>query len=134
MGTLPTCKCLVGLLLWHLRQFGGKVLERGLRSATQEAPCPQKATYQSPSRCQIGPRSWASSASLNKCSQRCLSAEGQAKQGPVGRVGKSRHSPQSRRCPTPRAGRKTRTIRAEHSMPTYTGCPTGCPRMELVKD
>lgn len=102
LGTLPTCKCPVGLLLWHLRQSGGKVLGRGLGSATQEAPCPQKAIYQSPSRCQTGPRSWESSASLNTYSQRCSSAEGQAKQGPVGRIGKSQHSPQSRRCPTPR--------------------------------
>lgn len=52
--------------------------------ALEKPLSPQKATYPSPSRCQIGPGSQRSSASLSKHSQRSSAVGAQAKQEPVG--------------------------------------------------
>ena len=54
----------------------------------------KEGTYQSPSKCQIGPRSQCSSASTSRCSQRCSPVGGQAEQAPVGRVSSSLDTPQ----------------------------------------
>ena len=88
-GALLTYKCPIGLLLWHLTQFRGEVVGRGLGSVTQEASLLQKITYQSPSRCQIGRQSKWSCAPSGKLSQRCLPVAEKAKHGPVGRVSSS---------------------------------------------
>ena len=92
-GALLTYKCPIGLLLWHLTQFRGEVVGRGLGSVTQEASLLQKITYQSPSRCQIGRQSKWSCAPSGKLSQRCLPVAEKAKHGPVGSVSSSLNTP-----------------------------------------
>ena len=108
VGAPITYKCPIGLLLWCLTQFRGEVVERILGSVSQETSLPQTTTYQSPSRCQIGPRSEWSSVSSSKHSQRCSPGRWQAKQGPVSKVSSFLNTPQmSERETLPPVGRKT---------------------------
>lgn len=81
-GTPLTYKCPTSLPSWHRRPFWGKAVGRGLRRGPRKASPP----YQSPSRCQIGPRSRRSFASSGKHSQRCSAAGARATREPVGKV------------------------------------------------
>ena len=94
VGALPTDKCQIGLLLWHLTYLGRASRKRIGFCRSRGFLTPPKATHQSPSRCQIGPRSQHPSASSGKCSQRCSPEGRQAEQGPVGRVSSSLNTPQ----------------------------------------
>ena len=61
----------------------------------------KEGTYQSPSRCQVGPRSQCSSASTSRRSQRCSPVGGQAEQAPAGKVSVSLDTPQMSERETP---------------------------------
>ena len=93
VGALLTYKCPRGLLSWCLTQFRGESVGRWLGFVTQRVSLSKEVTYQSPSRCQTGPRSKRSSASSSKHSQRCSPVQGQAKQEPVGKVSSSLNTP-----------------------------------------
>ena len=95
VGALLIYKCPISFLLWHLAQFRGEMVRRGLASVTQEASSPQTVTHQQHSRCQRGSRSKCSSASSSKGSGRGWPAGGQAEQGPVGRVSSSLNTAQT---------------------------------------
>ena len=96
----------------------GEVVGRWFDSVPQEVLFSKEATYQSPSKCQIGSRSQCPSASSGKRSQRCSPVGGQAEQGPVGRVSSSLNTVQtSERETLPCMGRVTAILFRLSSVP-----------------